>query len=238
MTSIRWLVQSIEDAPDAAETWLNPREVARLEELTVEKRRRDWLLGRWTAKRLLQSMLAEEGQEPLPLAALVIDNDPDGAPFAARADGGDLWRLPVSLSISHSGDHAFSALWAGPDVAVGADIERIEPRAEALVTTFFAPEEIDLIRQTPLARRDMLVTTIWSAKEAALKALRLGLRADTRRIVWLPSVFHPLSTGWAPVDIRCDPALLPGDPTFFALSGWWRIQGDYALTLAALAMRK
>jgi len=239
MTAIRWLVQSIEDAPDAGETWLNSREAARLAGLTVEKRRQDWLLGRWTAKGLIQSMLAEEGQPPLPLASLVIDNDPDGAPFAAReaADGGGLWRMPVSLSISHSHGLALCAaadLRRTPGVTVGADVEWVEPRAQSFVHDFFAPEEIGLLagEQKPsfleklgfsaFSDYDTLATAIWSAKEAVLKALRAGLRVDARAVICLIEPPLTINEQWTPFAIHFSDRLPLSEARGSTWSGWWR----------------
>ena len=242
MTPIRWLVQSMEDAPDVTEAWLGAQETARLAGLTLSKRRRDWLLGRWTAKRLLQSVLAEEEQAPLPLTSIAIDNDPDGAPFAARAEGDHLWRLPVSLSISHSHGVALCAAadlrWT-PSVTVGADIEFVEPRARSFVHDFFAPEEIELLARVEgedgeqksgfLEKPDFywtdydgLATAIWSGKEAALKALRTGLRVDTRAVICLIEPPLHMNNDWTPFAIRFAerPALAAAREA--AWSGWWR----------------
>lgn len=56
---IAWLVQSACDLPALpAAAWLSPPERERLSSFKVAKRRDDWLLGRWTAKRLAQTVLA------------------------------------------------------------------------------------------------------------------------------------------------------------------------------------
>ncbi|MCB0159565.1 MAG: hypothetical protein KDD83_15640, partial [Caldilineaceae bacterium] len=47
---------------------LSPAEEARLAEFTVVKRRRDWLLGRWTAKDLVRTVLAEQYGSRIPAA--------------------------------------------------------------------------------------------------------------------------------------------------------------------------
>ncbi len=241
MTAIRWLIQSREDAPDASETWLSPGEMARLAGLTVEKRRADWRLGRWTAKRLLQSVLAEAGQAPPPLASIVIDNDPDGAPFAAQVtEGGDLWRLPVSLSISHSHGLALCAsadLRRLPGVAVGADVEWVEPRSPSFVNDFFAPAEIELLARVEGEQKpsfsekpgflactdyDCLATLIWSGKEATLKALRSGLRVDTRAVICLIEPASRINNGWTPFPIHFAQRLPLPAAHEAAWSGWWR----------------
>ena len=155
------------------------------------KRRSDWLIGRWTAKHLIQSYIERQtGVQPL-LHSLTVMNDPDGAPRVI-AD----CRLQIAdydldlqsaicnlqLSISHCDGHAFCALSDTDGMQIGVDIERIEPRAAEFAEDYFTAHELDQLRAAPPESRDTLVTLIWSAKEAALKALRLGLTVDTRKI--------------------------------------------------------
>jgi 4'-phosphopantetheinyl transferase len=204
--------------------------------LHYRKRRREWLLGRWTAKQLL--VRARPQYAGLPLADISVCNDPDGAPYLSLVDRG---RLPLSLSISHRDDRAFCALAplapAIPEFAIGADIERVEARAPAFVRDFFTLEEAERVWQCPEAMRDTFVTVLWSAKEAVLKVLRLGLTVDTRRVEIVrvggiePSartrVPPTLPRSWAEVEIR---STLSDAASFI---GWWRSAGAYVLTLAA-----
>jgi 4'-phosphopantetheinyl transferase len=102
---------------------LSPQELARCDGLKVSKRRRDWLLGRWTAKQLLRAYLAATAGQIPSLDQIEILAEEDGAPYA--------WfgaRLPISLSISHSGSESFCAICEQEVGQVGADIEQIEPR--------------------------------------------------------------------------------------------------------------
>jgi phosphopantetheinyl transferase len=64
---------------------------------------------------------------------------------------------------------------------IGADIETVEPRDPALVRQFFSESEAD--RVAGGGDVDRTVARIWSAKEAVLKAMGIGLRHDTRDIV-------------------------------------------------------
>ncbi|MCS7040842.1 MAG: 4'-phosphopantetheinyl transferase superfamily protein [Anaerolineae bacterium] len=208
---------------------LHPFEEAQLAGLRVVKRRREWLLGRWTAKHLVRLYLAQrEGQPPPALAAIVIAPDPDGAPYAARALADELARLPLSLSISHSGDRAFCALDDRPGVTIGADIERIEPREPGLVAQFFAPAEQAVVAGAPAGKRDGLITAIWSAKEAVLKALRLGLRVDTRQLSCLP-MREAAAEGWLWLAIAAEGLPLS---TPVRLRGRWRMEDGFVQTLA------
>jgi 4'-phosphopantetheinyl transferase len=171
--------------------------------LKSAKRRHDWLLGRWTAKRLLHRVVGEVPE---------ILSGADGAPFVPHFP-------TLCLSISHSGDYAFcAALW---NAHIGVDIERISPRSNGFVEDYFTADERALVITAP----DYVPTLIWSAKEAALKTLYLGLRADTRSVNVAPALPNrPLSDDWLALTADCGAhGLLPG---------WWRLIHDCVLTIA------
>jgi 4'-phosphopantetheinyl transferase len=237
---IHWLVQSLDDCPDvvnssAAPAWLSEIERAQYGTLKVEKRRRDWLLGRWTAKNLVRQYLATAGEE-IHLDAVVIQADADGAPYA-RGDA--LGRLPVSLSISHSNGTAFCGLVAvvsttsplAPRPSLGCDIELVEPREASFVRDFFTAEEMAAVTAAGLAQ-DRLVTAIWSGKEAVLKAIREGLRTDTRRIVCGFADVAAPQPDWMPMSVRVDDGLAAQFPGRW--SGWWHEADQFVLTMALL----
>jgi 4'-phosphopantetheinyl transferase len=109
-------------------------------------------------------------------------------------------------------------------VEVGCDLETVEPRIPAFLTDYFTDEERNLVSRTPAASRDRLVTLLWSAKESALKALRCGLRLDTRSVRAAPSdVLEARDDGWHPVS-----ATHTSGRTFY---GWWRDSGDLVRTV-------
>lgn len=215
-----------------AEAWLSPPERERLCELRVEKKRQEWLLGRWTAKRLAQTVLAREGKCPIELARLSITPAPDGAPeLHIFASGGGV-EEPGSpaISISHSDGRAFCAMATG-GFAVGADIETIAARGLSFVGDYFTPAEQALLAAAPAEHYDLLATAIWSAKEAALKALRLGLTVDTRRVECLVPLVGAADGVWTPFTVMCDDSL--GGPPG-GLRCWWRRLDDVVLTLTAM----
>jgi 4'-phosphopantetheinyl transferase len=211
---------------------LHPSEQAQLDAFRVVKRRRDWLLGRWTAKHLIQQYLFATTATHHSLPAILILPASDGAPYAS------LLTTPVSepasrlsLSISHSADRSFCALTDEPGATVGADIERIEPREPGFVEQFFTPAEIAAVRAAPPDQRDMLITAIWSAKEAVLKALRVGLRADTRHLTCTMANVSALEGSWNPFLVEFN---TPGFASFqpSQLTCWWQTMSDFILTLA------
>jgi 4'-phosphopantetheinyl transferase len=224
---IRWLMQTDADLPAVPPAaWLSPAERERMAGLHIPKRRQEWLLGRWTAKNLARSFLREQSVPEPELYRLEILPRSDGAP-ELYVETGPLSRAVEGLriSISHSSGVAFCALNAGADL-VGADVERVEPRHPAFAGDYFTPAELHQIAGAPAERRDVLITAIWSAKEAALKALCLGLTVDTRRVECLLDAQR--RDDWAPFTVNLDPALHAARP----LHGWWREQRGFVLTLA------
>ena len=178
---IGWLTSSAADVPEQ-DDWLLPAEHAVLKGLRVPKRRAEWRHGRWVGKQALDAAWrALGGAKGTPPLWQILAGD-DGAPQAFDASGKP---APFAISLSHSQGLASCALARtepGLPVRVGTDVERIEPRSDALIEQFFAPSEQQHVRAAPLVRRALVATAFWSAKESALKALALGLRADTRTV--------------------------------------------------------
>jgi 4'-phosphopantetheinyl transferase len=224
------LLQSARDHPALAAGiapvgLLSPSEQVRYEGFRGPKRRRDWLLGRWTAKHLIQSYLSLTGDELLAFDRIEILAGEDGAPFA-RLDQ----RLHLSLSISHTGSESLCAICDSDAGHVGADVEQIEPREASFVRTFFTPAEIAAIGAAPGLGRDALIAGLWSVKEAILKTLRVGLRADTRQVsVQLDN----LASQWNPAKVSVDPVLLSSPSA--TLTAWCQVRPSRVLSLALLA---
>jgi 4'-phosphopantetheinyl transferase len=170
-----WLEQQKSDLPPQ-DDWLSGGELACLGGMRFEKRRSDWRLGRWTAKRALAAYL-NLSADLHALAQLEVRPAPSGAPevFLANKPAG------VTISLSHRAGIALCAV-AASDVALGCDLEVVEPRSDAFVADYFTLEEQELLAGANAADRFQLLALLWSAKESALKALRVGLRVDTRSV--------------------------------------------------------
>jgi len=140
-------------------SFLSRSEIEKYNSFRVQKRKNDWLGGRYAAKRLLASLAQLED-----LKNIEIGCDSYGRP---SAEG-------MTISISHSGGMALAALKPGCGDFIGADIEIIEDRCAAWHTDYFAPGELADSDNSSEA------TKIWTVKEASLKALGLGLTADLR----------------------------------------------------------
>jgi len=181
--------------------------------MSVEKRRADWRLGRWAAKAAVGAWLAVPGSRIEILAA------PDGAPEAWLDDD----RAPVSVSLSHRGGRALAAVTAAPAVT-GCDLELIEPRSDAFVREWLAPEEQRLVAACAAHERDRVANLVWTAKEAAAKVRREGLRLDVRRAaVEVPDAFAR-SAAWRPLTVDWGRA---GART----AGWWRAEPGWVMAI-------
>lgn len=215
---VYWLEQADTDTP-AGDHWLSATERARSYGLRFQNRRADWLLGRWTAKLAVAAAahLPCDGEE---LAFLEIRSASSGAP-EAFVQGKP---APVVISLSHRAGRAVCAV--GPaGTALGCDLELPEPHSAAFVSDFFTAEEQERIARFSQRFRLQSVGLLWSAKESTLKALREGLRLDTRSVaVTLTEPVEPTSGGfWHPLDVRCRDGQ--------AFHGWWQNEGGFLRTL-------
>jgi 4'-phosphopantetheinyl transferase len=229
----RWNVARLNEHPEGAapEEWLAPEELATLAGLTFPARRTKWLAGRWAAKQLLVRELDPAGKGPASKRDVILQNEASGAPYALfRGE-----RLPWSVSLSHREDLGLCAVCTTPGVSLGADLELVEHRDRALVRQFFTDAEASEVEGAG-AGEDLAVARIWSMKEAVLKALRTGLRLDTREIAVgaeLPTR-RDVPERWRPLDVK-----LTGEAASLskggALTALWRDQGRYVLSAVLLA---
>jgi 4'-phosphopantetheinyl transferase len=220
--NVFWLEQTEADVP-AESDWLSPSEALRLAGLRFPKRRADWRLGRWTAKRAVAACLG------LPihaenLALLEIRAAASGEPEVF------LQRVPaaVSISLSHRAGVALCAVTPS-STALGCDLEIVEPRSDAFAADYFTVEEQALLSRTPASNRAVLLSLLWSAKESALKALHQGLRLDTRSVIVELDLRAKSSDSvpWIPLQVR------HGNGSIF--HGCWFVRGRLLRSLVAAA---
>ena len=188
----------IKDLPPA-DSFLSSSESAYLQTLRSDKRKGDWLGGRFALKTLLAR---ESGLLPVCSLPPARPQTPD----AVQAEGGvalsemsaaalavlkqiDIVKLPSgapqvfvgsvpdarSVSITHSGPWAAAAVSA-PHTFLGIDLEKIEKRSRAWAEEFFDPSEKGPATEAHL-------TKVWTQKEAVVKLLGRGLSLNTREIV-------------------------------------------------------
>ncbi len=201
--------------------FLAPPERERLAGMRFERRRHAWLLGRWAAKTLLRAVLPGN----LNLNDIQIENEAAGAPFARVAGR----PLGGCLTISHREDWALTAWAAHPGLQIGADLEIVPVASPDFLADYLSPAELEIAAGLAGPERARWMILCWSAKEAVLKALRIGLRADTRSVEILAQP-EALPGVWSPLPARSS---LPGAED---LRLWWQAEGDLVLTLAAVGI--
>ena len=199
----------IDDVPPG-DGWLGPRERETAHRSWLPRRREEWAAGRWAARQAVAKLRGGCAEQIEILAAA------DGAPevWAGQA------RMAVAVSISHRGGFA-AALATAAGVDPGCDLELVETRTGAFEADWFTPRERAAVERAAPADRDLLTTVIWSAKEAALKVLRHGLRVDTRE-----------------VEISLDEDRFEASYAEVHIPGRWRRDGAMVTTTAALERKR
>jgi 4'-phosphopantetheinyl transferase len=212
MSTPRWQICERADVPPG-DAWLGATERRVHDGLAFVPRREDWRLGRWTAKTAVAATLRVRPEQVEIVAA------PDGAPEAwiGREPAG------VSISLSHRGGRGLAVVVPRPAV-VGCDLELVEPRSAAFVSDWFAPEEQAFVASAA-GGRDLRANLVWTAKEAASKVRREGLRLDVRRAVVVLADPQTAAGDWHPLTVRWDGGA--------STAGWWRADAGWVMTIAA-----
>jgi len=142
----------------------------------VEKRKREWLLGRCAAKDAVRTLLEKHRGVQLSPADIEIVADPYGAP---RAEGAWTQRLRIQpvISISHSHGTAVALAALDSGQSVGIDLECLSHRREDFETVAFSAEERKLLDAMPVDLRQEWALRMWCAKESVGKALGRGMAA-------------------------------------------------------------
>jgi 4'-phosphopantetheinyl transferase len=98
---------------------------------------------------------------------ITFSESEEGKPRALNAAGWD-------FNVSHSGDYVAVAVGRGQ---VGVDLEQIRPvrEMESIVERYFHPDEAAEWRSLAPGLREEAFFVIWSAREASMKCVGLGL---------------------------------------------------------------
>lgn len=212
---VAWLSRSLADVP-ADDGWLTPAERDVLAAMKIAKRRRDWRLGRFTAKAAVAAWLDVEPSRVEVLAG------PGGGPVVGVHGA----PAAVSLSLSHRAERALAVV-SGAGASIGCDLEVVEPRSAAFVTEWLAPPEQALVRGAGAERRALLANLIWTAKEASAKAQGEGLRLNVRHAVVEPALdVPPAAGGWRPLRV----AWTSGERVDL---GFWRAEPRWVMAVVA-----
>jgi 4'-phosphopantetheinyl transferase len=213
VAELGWLTRALPDVPED-DRWLTEREREILSRLRAPKRRAEWRLGRWTAK---QALAVRHGVAAADVEVLAAA---DGAPEPLT--GGE--PMPAALSISHRAGRALAVVARG-STALGCDLEAVEPRSPAFVRRWLRPDERELLAAAGADSRDLAANLLWTAKEAAAKARREGLRLDLRdarvdahRLGRSIGAWERLEVGWTEGS---------------GVRGWWRSEPGWVMAVVS-----
>lgn len=176
------LVQTREEEPDlklwrvdldppterlpAALALLSSDERERCERFKIDAVKRRFAIARGSVRRLLGEAASR------PAETLRFEYGPQGKPSIAREDNpGD-----IRFNLSHSGDTAVLAIANGREV--GVDVERLrdDMSFRKLAKRFFSDAEAETLNDMEGDELRNQFFRIWTAKEAYIKAVGLGLR--------------------------------------------------------------
>jgi 4'-phosphopantetheinyl transferase len=170
------------DQPDDSGWWrlLSDAERERGQRLVCADEQRRYMVAHAALRAILGR---ESGVRP---AQVRYGTEATGRPYLALPGGSP----PLDFNLSHSGEWALVAVTA-PTWRVGVDVERIRPDLDFLEMArhMYQPTEVDrLIRVDPAVRR-VEYFRIWSAKEAYVKAVGIGM-AGFRDVLVHPDWKH------------------------------------------------
>jgi 4'-phosphopantetheinyl transferase len=146
------------------ERFLSSEEKRRVRQFRFDPMRRRYILTHGALRLILSDYL---GTSP---ATLRFGKGRFGKPFLINSSE------VVSFNLSHCIDLALITVTAGR--SVGIDVERVRDLQylDAIVKRFFSPDEQDLLYSAPAGERSHAFFTIWTRREAVVKALGLNLR--------------------------------------------------------------
>jgi 4'-phosphopantetheinyl transferase len=155
-------------------TLLSREEISRQARLASQQKAQQSLLCRGIL-RLILSLYT--GQEP---ASLVLETGAGGKPYLKDS--------PLYFNIAHSEDRFLCGL--DLETAIGVDIQQVYPISSlsTIVKNYFSASEHDYLSALPPEHFQDGFFSIWTAKEAFLKALGNGFQKSPRGFSLLPDL--------------------------------------------------
>jgi len=163
-----WASLDVDDSEiDRLRATLAPDELRRAERFRVAAAARRFIGARAALRMILGRAT---GAEPENLRILFSEHGkphlPDGGPFFNASDSGDY--VVVALTTAK----------------VGVDIELVRTvrRHDRLARRVCTDRELEMLARAPEEERDALLLRLWTCKEAALKAVGIGLSGGARNV--------------------------------------------------------
>jgi len=133
-----------------------------------------YVVGRGLLRRLLGGYLRTDP------AGIRIDVGEHGKPSLAVES------TSLRFNVSHCRDLVVFAVCRDREIGVDVEWEHDDLDIDRLARRLFTPAEQSRLGATPAQRRTALFTTLWTRKEAILKALGTGLTLEANRVEALP----------------------------------------------------
>ena len=149
------------DQEDARSELLSAGEHARAARFGLERDARRWRTGRSLLRRTLGDYLSVQP------GTLKLEIGPYGKPFLPGCS--------LRFNLSHSGSLLLLAFAEDQEVGIDAERLRSDFMPEELAALVCSPPERDALEQTAPADRHAAFLSLWTAKEAYVKALGMGL---------------------------------------------------------------
>ncbi len=156
-------LENILPAEDELTQLLLPEELQRYNRYLVQKKKTEFFLTRKFLKGLFTVMLDKSCRQ------LELKPDATGKPHLLV----DSQPAPLSFNLSHT--TGLISCIISECKTVGLDIERLAAARDDLVERFFHPHEISAYRQLSQTHKAERFCTLWTLKEAYLKAVSQGL---------------------------------------------------------------
>lgn len=175
---------------------------------------------------VLRQLLAE--RTGVKRDALRFEPDATGRPRVASTPSSssgepDAW---PDFNVSHSGQHALIAIAARGRVGVDIEAARNDIDWQALTPTVFAPRDDAYVSALPVHLRAHAFYDVWTAKEAMLKALGVGIGDG---MTW----FSVLGDGWREPRIALsEEHARDGRPILQLEAQWLPISAGYSACVA------
>jgi 4'-phosphopantetheinyl transferase len=144
---------------------LSPSERRRAGRFRGDEPRARFTIGRSALRILLGRYL---GISP---AEIGLTDDLQGKPRLADPNG----LAPLRFNLAHSGELALVAVTAGCDVGIDVERHRVVSHWEEIAHRYFHAAEARALFTSTAAQRPAAFLRCWTAKEAVLKAIGVGL---------------------------------------------------------------
>ena len=149
---------------ECLESFLSEDEIVRANKFRFARHHRRFVVARGILRKLLGSYLNINPKN------LVFTYGNKGKPFLNRVA-----ECPLQFNLSHSHEYALFGFTFKHLIGVDLEYQRPMPDALKIARRFFSQQEFQMIEEVEAERRLQLFFQLWTAKEAYLKALGIGL---------------------------------------------------------------